>query len=63
MKTDGDVWKYYEDDLVAPGSPSRVQYFWAAHILSEWLPEKTGLPLPEAVLQAHGWPAVDFTCF
>jgi hypothetical protein len=63
LKGDQNVWKFYEDDVVAKGSPSRTQYFWATKILSEWLPKKTGLNLREAVLQAHGWPAKDFDCF
>jgi hypothetical protein len=63
LKGDQNVWKFYEDDIVAPGSPSRTQYFWAAKILSDWLPKKTGLNLKDSILLAHAWPAKDFDCF
>jgi len=64
MKKDEDVWSFYAEDAVAPGSPSRTQYFWAAKVLSEWLlkrfPKKT---FSQAVIEVHGWAAVDFDCF
>jgi hypothetical protein len=63
LKEDQNVWKFYEDDIIMPGSPSRTQYFWAAKILSEWLPMKTGKPLKESVLLAHSWPTTEFDCF
>jgi hypothetical protein len=63
LKGDQNVWEFYEEDRVMPGSPSRTQYYWAARVLSQWLPQKTGLPLGESIIQAHGWPAKDFTCF
>ena len=63
LATDQEVWKFYGDDVIEPGSPSRTQYFWAAKILTDWLPEKTGLPLREAILKSHSWPASEFSCF
>ncbi len=62
LKEDQNVWKFYEDDIIMPGSPSRTQYFWAAKILADWLPHKTGRSLPEAVVLAHGWPVTEFDC-
>jgi hypothetical protein len=63
MKGNQNVWEFYETDRVKPGSPSRTHYYWAARVLSEWLPKKTGRPLRESIIEAHGWPAKDFTCF
>ena len=61
MKKDQDVWAFYAEDAVAPGSPSRTQYFWAAKVLSEWIPKKIPKKsLKEAVVEVQGWPVEDF---
>lgn len=60
IKGDQDVWKFYDDEVVAPGSPSRTQYFWAAQKIAEWFSQnKKNNP----VIEAHGWPSKDFSCF
>ncbi len=63
INSDQDVWKFYEEDLVAPGSPSRVQYFWAAEKISAWLESKNPKSMHHAVVEAHGWPSHEFTIF
>jgi hypothetical protein len=63
LQKDKNVWAFYEENVVAPGSPSRTQYFWAARVLAEWLPKETGKSLFDAVREAHGWPWHDFSCF
>jgi len=37
LQKDEDVWSYYSESRVAPGSPSRTQYYWAAHRINERL--------------------------
>lgn len=33
LNGDQDVWSFYSDDRVSPGSPSRTHYYWAAQRL------------------------------
>ncbi len=61
LKSDQNVWKFYEDDIVAPNSPSRVQYFWGALRIREWLESSAGFE--RALIEAHGLPAHAFKCF
>ena len=56
---DENVWKFYGEESVAPGSPSRTQYYWAAHRIREWMPD-FGL---RSLAIAHGWHAERFECF
>ena len=64
MKKDEDVWSFYAEDVVAPGSPSRTQYFWGAKVISDWLPQRfPKKSLKEAVIEVHGWPSEEFECF
>jgi hypothetical protein len=57
--SDENVWRFYGEDEVAAGSPSRTHYFWAAERLREFLDE----PDLEALIEAHRWSADRFTCF
>jgi hypothetical protein len=56
---DENVWRFYGEGEAGPGSPSRTQYFWAAHRIREWLPD---FNLRSLVI-AHGWEAERFECF
>lgn len=63
LQGDGDVWSYYSPSRVAPGSPSRTQYYWAAKILSMRL---EGLDAPrklERLVELHAPAATDFREF
>ena len=64
LRGNADVWSYYGDSRVGPGSPSRTQYYWAAHTLSARL---SALADPAARLRAlvrlHERPAMEFTEF
>jgi hypothetical protein len=61
LQGDADVWSYYSDSRVAPGSPSRTQYYWAAKMIAARLREAPD-PLRELV-RLHGRPAAEFTEF
>jgi len=57
---DQDVWRFYGEDQVAPGSPSRTQYYYASHRIQNWLPSPVQL---KSVIEAHAWHADRFYCF
>ncbi len=73
LNTDQNVWKFYGDDVIAPGSPSRTQYFWGAYQISEWLEAQQksaaqeflnrGKNHDQKIILAHKLPASDFDCF
>lgn len=62
LADDQNVWKFYEEDVVAQGSPSRVQYFWAAQRIRDWL-EKNHANYDKALIKAHTLAAKEFKCF
>jgi hypothetical protein len=61
LAADRDVWSFYGDSRVGRGSPSRLQYYWAAKRLAESLPE--GDARTRALLEMHGRPALEFPQF
>lgn len=61
LRGDEDVWSFYGESRVAPGSPSRTQYYWAAKKLASLLGAK-GDRL-SALLRFHGQAASDFRVF
>lgn len=61
LKGDANVWSYYSESRVAPGSPSRTQYYWAAKALAARL-EDSANPL-KLLVELHGKPASDFQEF
>ncbi|MDZ4676981.1 MAG: DUF5700 domain-containing putative Zn-dependent protease [Oligoflexia bacterium] len=66
LKTDQEIWKFYEDDIIEEGSPSRTQYYWSARKINEWLTTnhvKSPSDYKTALIQAHGWHAGEFLCF
>lgn len=60
LKTDQEVWKFYKDDVIAPGSPSRTHYFWSAFKLAEFLGKGD---LKKNVIEAHRKHSRSFHCF
>lgn len=58
---DEDVWSFYGESRAARGSPSRIQYYWAARKLAEEL-AKLGFEL-RFLLEFHGRPARSFKAF
>ncbi len=56
---DQDVWRFYGEDRVSPGSPSRTQYYWASHQIQRWLQDAS----LSSLIQAHSWNALRFECF
>lgn len=64
LKTkDEDVWKFYEPGAVKGESPSRIQYFWAAKKISEWLKDKPGHSFLAQMVWALSEPSSSFDCF
>jgi hypothetical protein len=65
LKGDENVWSFYSDDRVAPGSPSRTQYFWAARKIGAWLLEQakgdSGV-YQNLLLSWHAQAASNFDC-
>jgi uncharacterized protein YjaZ len=59
LKGDQEVWKFYGDDVIEAGSPSRTQYFWAAKKINQLLIDKGG-DYKKALIEAHGWSADKF---
>lgn len=62
LKGDENVWSFYGEDRVAPGSPSRTQYYWAARKIKSWL-DSLGGNYRKLLIEAHGWPADEFEIF
>ncbi len=64
LNDDANVWSYYSDSRVAPGSPSRTQYYWAARVLSERIAsiEDPSKKL-RALVELHERPASHFNEF
>ncbi len=63
LQIDQDVWSFYAEGRVGLGSPSRTQYYWAAHIIREWLERLAPGRYGEILVQAHSWSASRFTPF
>lgn len=64
--TEQNIWKFYEEDIIAAGSPSRTQYFWAAYKIRQWLEDKLADhdgDYKKALIDSHGLPAEEFECF
>ncbi len=57
---DEDVWSFYGDSRVGPGSPSRTQYYWAARKIAERMDEADKLG---SLIRMHALPASDFPVF
>ncbi len=51
LRRDADVWSYYAESRIAPGRPSRTQYYWAARRLADRL----GTRGPDALAQVVEW--------
>ncbi|MCC6276413.1 MAG: hypothetical protein IT289_00705 [Oligoflexia bacterium] len=60
LKSDGNVWKFYEEGSVKIGSPSRVQYYWTARTIREWLSQDSKLDPVTRIVNAHSLPAKEF---
>jgi hypothetical protein len=63
---DADVWSFYSPSRVAPGSPSRTQYYWAARKIAERLGVPADRSAPEAladIVALHGIPSAEFPEF
>lgn len=61
LETDQDVWSYYGESRVSPGSPSRTQYYWAAQMLQRRIlntPDPT-----RALIELHQKPTAFFDEF
>ena len=54
---DPDPWSFYGEGRVAPGSPGREQYFWAALKIDQAHSARTQ---SEILLKLHGAPAAEF---
>jgi len=61
LASDEDVWSYYGESRVAPGSPSRTQYFWAARMIQKRINESQN-PL-ETLIELHQKPTRFFKEF
>jgi hypothetical protein len=59
LKGDQNVWKYYEENVVASGSPSRVQYYWAARRINEML--ESGKTSAKDIINLHEWNSKKFS--
>ncbi len=61
LRGDEDVWSFYGEGRVGRGSPSRLQYYWAARKLRELLGDSaTNI---RALVELHEKPAADFSIF
>jgi hypothetical protein len=58
---DEDVWSFYGESRAGRGSPSRLQYYWAAKKLRRELGD--GLGKAESLLRLHERPSSDFPIF
>lgn len=59
LRGDGNVWSYYSESRVAPGSPSRTHYYWASKRLGERV-AGLGMNRLEEVVSLHHKPTVFF---
>lgn len=60
IKGDQNVWKFYEEGAAGEGSPSRVQYFWAAQKLRAQIEVRAkikGISYSEELINSHGYSA------
>jgi hypothetical protein len=60
IKGDQNVWKFYEEGAAGEGSPSRVQYFWAAQKLRAQIEARAkikGISYSEELINSHGYSA------
>lgn len=61
LSSDGDVWSFYGESRAGEGSPSRLQYYWAAKRLGDELGgQKVSL---RTLLEMHARPALGFMIF
>ncbi|MBK9293118.1 MAG: hypothetical protein IPM57_01545 [Oligoflexia bacterium] len=63
-----DVWKFYDEDIIKPGSPGRTQYFWSALKIRNWLDKKLTISnrndnYLKVLIDCHGKSALEFDCF
>jgi formylglycine-generating enzyme required for sulfatase activity len=61
LEGDEDVWSFYGQSRVAEGSPSRVQYYWAARKLAQQLQGRDRELA--ALIDFHRRPASEFEVF
>ncbi len=63
LKSDEDVWKFYSPGGGGKDSPPRVQYFWAARKIADWIKDKPGESPLGQMIWALQQPAGIFDCF
>ena len=59
---DENIWSFYAEDRVETGSPSRTQYFWAAHQIKNWVLKTHPNEYEKRILELHGWESGKFDC-
>jgi hypothetical protein len=63
LNGDKDVWSYYSEGRVAAGSPSRTQYYWAAHRIAQNLSSSSRDDQLKALVDLHGKASAKFPNF
>lgn len=53
IKSKDKIYSFYEPGLIDGQSPPRIQYFWAAKVIAEWIGKQAG-DYHENLIKAHG---------